>query len=80
MTLSQKPQKNATRGGSGGDKLVEEFRDELLDTTIIDDEAYCNPTRDIKELEDFLLGTLYCYNEEKRIDELMVKWKFGGHC
>nr|GEV76118.1 phytochrome B [Tanacetum cinerariifolium] len=33
------------------DELVEEFGDELLDTTIIDEEAYCNPTRDIKEQE-----------------------------
>ncbi|GKC77750.1 hypothetical protein Tco_1128524, partial [Tanacetum coccineum] len=36
------------------DELLKEFRDELLDTTVVDEEADCNPIRDIEELERLL--------------------------
>ncbi|GKC88785.1 hypothetical protein Tco_1149434, partial [Tanacetum coccineum] len=33
------------------DGLLEEFRDEILDITLVDEEADFNPTKDIEELE-----------------------------
>ncbi|GJS37968.1 retrovirus-related pol polyprotein from transposon TNT 1-94 [Tanacetum coccineum] len=36
------------------DKLLEEFRDEILNVTIVDDEADFNPTKDLEELERLL--------------------------
>ncbi|GKB05159.1 hypothetical protein Tco_0833354 [Tanacetum coccineum] len=33
------------------DELLEEFRDEILNVTMVDDEADFNPTKDLKELE-----------------------------
>ncbi|GJY30501.1 hypothetical protein Tco_0413996 [Tanacetum coccineum] len=33
------------------DELLEEFRDEILNVTMVDEEANFNPTRDIEELE-----------------------------
>ncbi|GJV40644.1 hypothetical protein Tco_1419084 [Tanacetum coccineum] len=33
------------------DELLEEFRDEILDITMVDEEADFNPTKDIEELE-----------------------------
>ncbi|GJS51660.1 hypothetical protein Tco_0625022 [Tanacetum coccineum] len=32
-------------------ELLEEFGDELLDITMVDEEADCNPTRDVDELD-----------------------------
>nr|GEU90155.1 DNAse I-like superfamily protein [Tanacetum cinerariifolium] len=37
------------------DELLAEFRDEILDITMVDKEADCNPSKDIKELERLLL-------------------------
>ncbi|GKC90989.1 hypothetical protein Tco_1151638 [Tanacetum coccineum] len=36
------------------DELLEEFSDEILNVTMVDEEANFNPTRDIKELERLL--------------------------
>ncbi|GJU94871.1 hypothetical protein Tco_1319627, partial [Tanacetum coccineum] len=36
------------------DKLLEEFRDEILNVTMVDDEAEFNPTKDLEELERLL--------------------------
>nr|GEX17647.1 phytochrome B [Tanacetum cinerariifolium] len=36
------------------DELLEEFGNELLYITVVDEEVDCNPTRDIKELERLL--------------------------
>ncbi|GKA58180.1 hypothetical protein Tco_0757368 [Tanacetum coccineum] len=53
------------------DELLEEFRDEILNVTMVDDEANFNPTKDFEELERLLakepqsnfteiqIGTLY---------------------
>ncbi|GJT11814.1 hypothetical protein Tco_0858856 [Tanacetum coccineum] len=37
------------------DKLVQELGDDLLDITIVNEEADCNPTKDIEELERLLV-------------------------
>ncbi|GJX14644.1 hypothetical protein Tco_0206402 [Tanacetum coccineum] len=37
------------------DELLEEFGDEILNVTMIDEEADFNPTKDIEELKDFSL-------------------------
>ncbi|GJY21530.1 hypothetical protein Tco_0394096 [Tanacetum coccineum] len=36
------------------DKLLEEFRDETLNVTMVDEEADFNPTKDLEELERLL--------------------------
>ncbi|GJV86428.1 hypothetical protein Tco_1530366, partial [Tanacetum coccineum] len=36
------------------DELLEEFRDEILNVTMVDDEADINPTKDLEELEILL--------------------------
>ncbi|GKD74483.1 hypothetical protein Tco_1332765, partial [Tanacetum coccineum] len=36
------------------DKLLEEFRDEILNVTMVEDEANFNPTKDLEELERLL--------------------------
>ncbi|GKD63161.1 hypothetical protein Tco_1305269 [Tanacetum coccineum] len=36
------------------DELLEEFRDEILNVTMVDDEADFNPTKDLEELEKLL--------------------------
>nr|GFB37030.1 phytochrome B [Tanacetum cinerariifolium] len=36
------------------DELLEEFRDKLLDITVVDEEADCKSARDIEELERLL--------------------------
>ncbi|GKA58361.1 hypothetical protein Tco_0757549 [Tanacetum coccineum] len=36
------------------DELLEEFGDKILNVTMVDKEADCNPTKDIKELEKLL--------------------------
>ncbi|GJU44437.1 hypothetical protein Tco_1201703 [Tanacetum coccineum] len=36
------------------DELLEEFRDEILNVTMVDDEADFNPTKDLEELERLL--------------------------
>ncbi|GJV02110.1 hypothetical protein Tco_1335679 [Tanacetum coccineum] len=36
------------------DKLLDEFRDEILNVTMVDDEADFNPTKDLEELERLL--------------------------
>ncbi|GJT16322.1 hypothetical protein Tco_0875028 [Tanacetum coccineum] len=36
------------------DEFLEEFRDEILDITVVDEEANCNPNKDIEELERLL--------------------------
>ncbi|GKD68112.1 hypothetical protein Tco_1322202 [Tanacetum coccineum] len=36
------------------DELLEEFRDEILNVTMVDDEADFNPTKNLKELEKLL--------------------------
>ncbi|GJY22760.1 hypothetical protein Tco_0396418, partial [Tanacetum coccineum] len=36
------------------DELLEEFRDEILNVTMVDEEAEFNPTKDIEELERLL--------------------------
>ncbi|GKC94848.1 hypothetical protein Tco_1160290 [Tanacetum coccineum] len=36
------------------DELLEEFEDEILNVTMVDDEANFNPTKDLEELERLL--------------------------
>ncbi|GKC79974.1 hypothetical protein Tco_1130748, partial [Tanacetum coccineum] len=36
------------------DDLLEEFRDEILNVTMVDERAKCNPAKDIEELERLL--------------------------
>ncbi|GJZ46890.1 hypothetical protein Tco_0600722 [Tanacetum coccineum] len=36
------------------DEFLEEFRDEILDITVVDEEVNCNPNKDIEELERLL--------------------------
>ncbi|GJT94853.1 hypothetical protein Tco_1090371, partial [Tanacetum coccineum] len=36
------------------DELLEEFRDEILNVTMVDKEANFNPTKDLEELERLL--------------------------
>ncbi|GKB34319.1 hypothetical protein Tco_0879261 [Tanacetum coccineum] len=36
------------------DELLEEFRDEILNVTMVDEEADFNPTKDLEELEILL--------------------------
>ncbi|GJZ09188.1 hypothetical protein Tco_0543471 [Tanacetum coccineum] len=55
------------------DELLEEFRDELLDITVVDEEADCNPTRDIEKLERLLTKYPQSYFMEIHVHSVIVK-------
>ncbi|GJY37141.1 hypothetical protein Tco_0422519 [Tanacetum coccineum] len=42
-------------------QLLEEFRDEILNVTVVDEEADCNPTKGMEELERFLAKDTQSY-------------------
>ncbi|GJZ87654.1 hypothetical protein Tco_0659264 [Tanacetum coccineum] len=49
------------------DELLEEFKDEIVNVTMVDEEADSNATRDIEELERLLA-------KDPHDDELLEKW------
>ncbi|GKD44978.1 hypothetical protein Tco_1269623 [Tanacetum coccineum] len=55
------------------DELVKEFRDDILNINIDDEEADCNPTRDIVELERLLAKDTQSHITEKKVHSVMVK-------
>nr|GEU88214.1 hypothetical protein [Tanacetum cinerariifolium] len=59
------------------DDLLEEFRNKILNVTIIDEGKKCNPTKDIKELERLLAEDPQSYFMEDAVNELCgyVLWK-----
>ncbi|GJZ29288.1 hypothetical protein Tco_0573935 [Tanacetum coccineum] len=56
------------------DQLLEEFRDELLVTTMVDKEADCNPTREVKELERLLAKDPQSYFTEIKVATAKGRW------
>ncbi|GKC58460.1 hypothetical protein Tco_1086058 [Tanacetum coccineum] len=55
------------------DELLEEFGDEILNVTMVDEEAECNPTKDIEELERLLAKDPQSYFTEIHVHSVMVK-------
>nr|GEV27570.1 hypothetical protein [Tanacetum cinerariifolium] len=51
------------------DELLEEFKDEILKVTIVDEEADFNPTKDIKELERLLAKNPQSHFTEIQVDD-----------
>nr|GEW03946.1 hypothetical protein [Tanacetum cinerariifolium] len=57
------------------DELLEEFKDEILNVTMVDDEADFNPTRDIKELERHLTKDPHSHFMELQVHLVIIKPK-----
>ncbi|GKG05838.1 hypothetical protein Tco_0325924, partial [Tanacetum coccineum] len=54
------------------DELLEEFGDEILNVTMVDEEAECNPAKDIEELERLLAKDPQTYFMEIHVHLVMV--------
>nr|GEZ69234.1 hypothetical protein [Tanacetum cinerariifolium] len=57
------------------DELLEEFRDEILNVTMVDEEADFNPTKDIEELERILAKDPQSYFTEIQVHSVITKPK-----
>ncbi|GKD04908.1 hypothetical protein Tco_1179882 [Tanacetum coccineum] len=57
------------------DKLLEESRDEILNVTMVEEEADFNPTRDIEELERLLTKDPQSYFIEIQVHSVITKLK-----
>ncbi|GKB63030.1 hypothetical protein Tco_0919216 [Tanacetum coccineum] len=57
------------------DELLVEFGDELLDITVVDEEADCNPTKDIEELDRLLAKDPQSYFTKIQVHSVMVEFK-----
>ncbi|GKA31595.1 hypothetical protein Tco_0717900 [Tanacetum coccineum] len=55
------------------DELLEEFKDEILNITVVDEEAGFNPTRDIVELERLIATNHQSYFIEIKVLSCIVK-------
>ncbi|GKA19647.1 hypothetical protein Tco_0699562 [Tanacetum coccineum] len=55
------------------DDLLEEFRNEILNVTMVDEGAECNPTKDIEELERLLAKDLQSYFTEIEVHLVILK-------
>ncbi|GKF41208.1 hypothetical protein Tco_0124550, partial [Tanacetum coccineum] len=54
------------------DKLLEEFRDEILNVTMDDEEADFNPTKDLEELERLLVEEPHSNFTEIQVHSVIV--------
>ncbi|GKE22712.1 hypothetical protein Tco_1434224 [Tanacetum coccineum] len=55
------------------DELFDEFGNKLLDITVVDEEAYSNPTRDIEELKRLPAKDPRSYFTEIKVHSVIVK-------
>ncbi|GJT33493.1 hypothetical protein Tco_0923912 [Tanacetum coccineum] len=55
------------------DELLEEFRDKILNITMVDEKADCNPTKDIEELERLIAKDPRSYFTEIKVHSLIIK-------
>nr|GFC83375.1 hypothetical protein [Tanacetum cinerariifolium] len=54
------------------DDLLEEFKDEILNVTIVDEGAYCSPTKDLEELERLLAKDPQSHYTEIRVHSVII--------
>ncbi|GJY33964.1 hypothetical protein Tco_0418433 [Tanacetum coccineum] len=55
------------------DDLLEEFGNEILNVTMVDEEAECNPTKDREELEILLVNDPQSYFMEMQVHSVILK-------
>ncbi|GKA31536.1 hypothetical protein Tco_0717841 [Tanacetum coccineum] len=55
------------------DELLEEFRDEILNVTMVDEEADFNPTKDMEELERLLVKNPQSHFIEIHVHSVIIK-------
>ncbi|GKA50954.1 hypothetical protein Tco_0744150 [Tanacetum coccineum] len=55
------------------DELLEEFRDEILNVTMVDEEADFNPAKDIEELKRLLTNNIQSHFTEIHVHSVIIK-------
>nr|GFA70718.1 reverse transcriptase domain-containing protein [Tanacetum cinerariifolium] len=54
------------------DDLLEEFKDEILNVTMVDEWAYCSPTKDLEELERLLAKDPQSHYTEIQVHSVII--------